>query len=155
MNEIVKFDKTALTKAGANTMAQNFINALENGTVNPLDLALVFKTVEAVQKQVSDKLKEHALAEAGKYEKTFSYLGNEITLSDNLGVKYDYSNCGHREYDEIVRQLEPLLKRKAEIEKELQAMKSKRTELNTETGEYYDVFPPVKKSSTNIVISLK
>jgi hypothetical protein len=155
MNEIVKFDKTALTKAGANTMAQNFINALENGLVQPLELAIAFKILDVAQKQVADKLKEHALAEAGKYEKTFSYLGNEITLSDNLGVKYDYSNCGHREYDEVLRQLEPLLKRKAEIEKELQAMKSKRTELNTETGEYYDVFPPVRKSSTNIVISLK
>lgn len=155
MNEIVKFDKAALTKAGANTMAQNFIDALENGTVNPLELALVFKTVEAVQKQIGDKLKEHAITEAQKYEKTFTYLGNEVTLSDNLGVKYDYSNCGHREYDELLKTLEPLLKRKSEIEKELQAMKSKRTELDTDTGEVYDVFPPVRKSSTNVVISLK
>jgi hypothetical protein len=155
MNEIVKFDKAALTKAGANTMAQNFIDALENGSVNPLELALVFKTVEAVQKQIGDKLKEHAIAEAQKYEKTFTYLGNEVTLSDNLGVKYDYSNCGHREYDELLKTLEPLLKRKEQIEEELKAMKSKRTELDTNTGEVYDVFPPVRKSSTNVVISLK
>lgn len=155
MNEIVKFDKQALSKAGATTLANQFIEALDNGNINPLDLALLFKTVDAVKEKVSDKLKELAIEEAKKYEKNFSYLGNDIQLSENLGVKYDYSNCGHREYDEIIRQLEPLLKRKGEIEKELQAMKAKRTELNKETGEYYDVFPPVKKSSTNIVITLK
>lgn len=154
--ELIKFDKALLNKQGATSLSEQLLNGLESGNVNPLELQLVFKTIEKAKEAIEPTLKKLSLEEAGKYEgKNFSFLGNAIEVSDSLGVRYDYSNCNHQEYDELVEKVKKITARIKEIEKELQAMTKYREEFNSETGEVYRVYPPIKSASTGVKITLK
>ena len=156
MTQIQLIDKSLVSKKGVENLAENILQALDNGTVNPLELKAAFKAIEKVAEVIKSKLDEQAVTEASKYDgKTFSFGGNQIELSDSLGVKYDYSNCGHLEYNVLSEEVKKRTERMKQIEKELQSMKASRTEVNTETGEVYTVYPPIKKSTTGVKITLK
>lgn len=154
--ELIKFDKTQLNKQGATNLANQLLTALEHGEVNPIDLTLVFKTIEKAKDIVEPKLKELTLQAAESYEgKAFTYNGNFVEVTDSLGVRFDFSNCNHLEYEVLQKEVKERTARMKEIEEELKAMKKPREEVNTETGEVYTVYPPIKKSTTGVKITLK
>lgn len=156
MNQIQLIDKSLVSKKGVDNLAENILQALDNGTVNPLELKAAFKAIEKVAEAIKSKLDEQAVTEANKYEgKTFMFGGNQIELSDSLGVRFDFSNCNHLEYEVLQQEVKERTARMKEIEEELKAMKKPREEVNTETGEVYTVYPPIKKSTTGVKITLK
>jgi len=143
------------TAIGIKETAQEFLTAVDEGVINPLELKVALKGFEKLIEHLK-KVDEMAYDEALKYDgKVFNFHGATIEKSESLGVKYDYSNCNHPEYTTLLTQLEPLLKRKSEIEKELQGMKKKMTVVNEETGEIVEVYPPIKRSSNGLKISFK
>lgn len=156
MSNIQIIDKSLIGKVGVKNLATQILNSLENGEINPIELKGAFKAIEDASKEVKAKLDEYAIKEAEKYgEKNFNVGNINVQYTESLGPSYDYSNCGHLEYLDVLEKLEPLLKRKKEIEEELKAMKKSREEVNIETGEVYTVYPPIKKSTTGVKITLK
>lgn len=141
-----------LNKSDIRDKVKQGVQRVEDGEIMPED-ALIYalkgkELYTELEKQV------RPLAEEREYGKGFVKYGATFTEKMN-GVKYDYSNCGHKEYNELLVQLEPILKRKKEIEEELQKMTKSREEVDTETGETFTVNPPVKSGKLGLNISIK
>ena len=143
-----------LTKAGIAETADQIVQSLDNGEVNPLDLKLAFKAIEDLGKKVKGTLDTHLVEEASKYTKTFMYKGSEFNTME-AGVKYDYSVCGHTEYNELTAEMIRIDKRMKEIEEDLKGIKGSRTEVNEDTGEIIKLYPPKKTSTTTVSTTIK
>ena len=150
------FNPSLLTRDGISALTTQITTALDNGDFNPLDFKLAAKGFEKLIEGVKKKVDEAALTEAEKYtEKTFMYKGAQIERVDNLGTKYDYSNCNHPDYDTLLTEIEGLEKKKKEIEEFLKGIKGSLTVVDEGTGEVRTMYPPIKKSSSGIKITIK
>lgn len=154
MEQLQIVNTKLLTKVGINETASQIVQALENGDVSPLDLKMAFKAIDTLGEKVKKSLDSHLVEVASKYEKTFMYKGSEFTTME-AGVKYDYSECGHPEYNELVAQIAMLDKRKKEIESDLKGIKGSRTEVIEGTGEIVKLYPPKKTSTTVVSTTIK
>lgn len=154
-NTAIALTSKLTTREGIKETAQDFRNAVDNGVINPLDLKVALKGLEKLAEELKS-IDADAYDEALKYDgKVFKYMGAEIEKSESLGAKYDYSGCNHPEYTSLLSQLEPLLKRKSEIENMLQKLKKSMTVVDEETGEIVTVYPPIKRSSSGLKITFK
>lgn len=154
MEQLQIVNTKLLSRAGIQETATQIVTALDNGEVNPLDLKLAFKAIEDLGKKVKGSLDTHLVETASKYEKTFMYKGSEFTTME-AGVKYDYSVCGHQEYNDLVSEMTRIDKRMKEIEKDLKGIKGSRTEVNEDTGEIIKLYPPKKTSTTTVSTTIK
>ena len=154
MEQIQIVNTKLLSRVGINETATQIVTALDNGEVNPLDLKLAFKAIEDLGKKVKGSLDTHLVETASKYEKTFMYKGSEFTTME-AGVRYDYSECGHQEYNDLVAEITRLDKRKKEIEEDLKGIKGSRTEVNEDTGEIIKLYAPKKTSTTTVSTTIK
>lgn len=153
MDNLSIINSNLLTKEGIKETAIAIKTALDEGNVNPLDLKMAFKAIEKLGEQIKEKLAEHSLEEADKYGKSFKFKGANFTVME-AGTKYDYSDCNHAEYNDLVSQIAELNKRKKDIEEELKTIKGSRTIVNEETGEIITLYPPKKTSTTTLTVSL-
>ena len=128
-------------------------DSLENGQVDPLELAVYFKAIEETIKQVKETMSKLAVNEAAKYGKSFQFRGATIDVREN-GVKYDYSKSGDIDWERLNSEINSLTSRQEEREDFIKSLKQPMTAVYEETGETYTIYPPVKKSTTGIVISL-
>ena len=142
------------SKQQVEVFADQIKNELESGNVNPLELAIYFKSIEKTVEKVSEKLKELALQEAEKYGKKFEFKGAEISISE-LGTIYDYSKTGDYEWERWDAAVKQDTDRRKERETMLKGLTGSLTIVNEETGEMETIYPPIKKSTTGISISLK
>jgi hypothetical protein len=69
------------------------------------------------------------------------------------GVSYDYSSCGHTEYNEVCEQIKSLTEIKKDYEKLLVSLKQM-TPIISVNGEIMEVYPPVKKSTTTLKVNI-
>lgn len=137
----------------------DFANAIiakaKDGEVNPLKTQIQIKWMESVCKSVNEneEYKRIVRQEAEKHgEKNFDYFGSSCKLQE-VGSKYDFSECNHIEYNEIVEKFNRYNKRKKELEEFLKAMK-KPTVINFDGCDEV-VNPPKKTSTSSVVISFK
>lgn len=147
-------DLTIINKTDIEAIASTLLSKLESGYVNPLSILTTVKTYEKVFEKIKKELINYSLDEAGKYgEKEFELNGVKFTKME-AGTSYDYSNCGHEYYNSICEDIEKLTKEKKEIEKLLLAIKETTTIVMPFTGLICDVYPPVKKSTTTLKVTL-
>lgn len=145
---LLKYTKKEITEMGI-VDAQEVI---EEGKEDILQAYLVAMAQVEYFKAVASALHREALIDFEKYgEKTIDLQGRKIT-SGEVGVKYDFSNCGHivleslererKEADEIIKGLKDQIKniRKPQM-------------MLDETGEVFEVKPPVKISSTKLKLT--
>jgi len=140
------------TKEQITTFAAKLETELQSGTVNPLDIIRVQKCFEKVFDKVKPTLSELARVEAEKYGKSFEFKGAKIELAE-VGVKYDYSKCGHVDYDYLIDQIDKLNERKKNIEAMLKTIKEP-TNMVSEFGEAMTVYGPTKTSTSSIKVTV-
>ena len=94
--ELIKFNHT--TKEERSQLVREIFDEVLNGRVNPLELHLRLKSAEEVIKQLTglEPYKAILLDEAQKHGKSFDYQTAKIDIRE-VGVKYDYSDCGNSE----------------------------------------------------------
>lgn len=150
-NELI--NSVDLSKASVRTVADQLIELAEQG--NPLEVKLKLKAMSEAIDEACKKVDKMARDEAEKHGgKTFDYLGCNIQLIE-AGTKYDFSNCGDIELEQMLAEqsaLEARIKARKEIVKNI---KGKMILVNESTGESYEVVPPVKSSTSTIKITLK
>lgn len=78
------------TKTDIKTAADFFIQAVEQGNENPLDLAVKVKVWEELMKEVKDRLMKYSLDEIDKHSGKVNLYDTKIERVEG-GVKYDYS----------------------------------------------------------------
>lgn len=131
------------------------ISNIEEGNNDPLKIHLQIKCLEDIIKQLTSHplYKENILAEAQKFGKTFEHHNAKFEIKE-MGVKYDYSNCGDSIYNELQNQNNELQIKIKEREKLLKSVPLSGMDILVE-DELIKVFPPTKTSTTTITVNLK
>ena len=140
-----------LTKSQIKVIAQTTIDSiLESGNV--IEVADTFAKIELFIKEIKsasqyiDYLRDE-VAKHGKGITTSS--GTKIELAE-VGTKYDYSNCGDSQIDELMKQLEILEMAIKERQTFLKTIPSSGMEVILEGGEICKIYPPSKTSTSSV-----
>lgn len=142
------------TKSERQDFAQSVVNYLKEGLSDPLKVHLQVKCMEDLIKQITSHpdYKDLTLDEAAKYGKSFEMHNAKFEVKE-MGVKYDYSNCGDPIYNRLAEELAELEKKVKDRQAFLKAVQPG-TELLIE-DEVIVLYPPVKTSTTSITVNLK
>ena len=142
------------TKSERQDFAQSVVNNLKEGLSDPLKVHLQVKCMEDLIKQITSHpdYKDLTLDEAAKYGKSFEMHNAKFEVKE-MGVKYDYSNCGDPIYNRLAEELAELEKKVKDRQAFLKAVQPG-TELLIE-DEVIVLYPPIKTSTTSITVNLK
>lgn len=142
-------------KKDIQAMALNIAKRVREGKEDALS---VFVKLKAIKKACDDaeKMIENAAFQQAEYYdgKTFAFGGSDITIKES-GVKYNFSELGHKGYDEICAEIERLTAEKKRLETILKAHPDVWVETDINTGETYEVKPCVKSSKTILSVQFK
>jgi hypothetical protein len=123
-----------------------------SGNEDVLKFAVMLKSMEEMIENLRKdaEITMNCLAEANKYPKgVFEVHGAKIQVRES-GVKYDYSVCNDSVLNELNKKLKDLTEEKKKRENTLKNISGSLA--NPDTGE--ELYPPVKTSSTGIVVTL-
>lgn len=152
MEAIEQIKQMPLSKNKVIEFSESIKAELECGNIDPLELALYFKSMEEIVKNVKTTLNEMAVEEAQKYGKSFQFKGAKIDVRE-MGTKYDYSECGDIHLQKISQEIDASNEKRKERENILKALKEPLIAIDDETGETFTMYPPKKSSTTGIAIS--
>ena len=153
--ELIKFNHT--TKEERTQVVHEIFRELLEGRINPMELHIRMKCLEEVVKQLTSMpaYKAIVLDDAEKHGKSFQYHNAKVDIRE-VGVKYDYSQCGSAELDTMYRQQELIAAEIKELETYHKGLPSSGIQvLNPSTGEVETHYPPAKTSTTSVAVTLK
>ena len=145
------------TKTERQSFVENVIDKIVAEEVDMLKIHKQLKSLEDISSQLQDNktYKEYLLNAAEKHGKKFQYQNAEFIIKE-VGTKYDYSNCNDLELNDLMRQMDVL---KARIDKKQETLKhlplSGMLTTDEKTGDTYKIYPPSKKSTTAVSVTLK
>lgn len=141
------------TRSVADIVVSVRTNIIE-GNINPMDAYAVLTSLAMAIEQVKNdpQVRDICLRELSKYGKQGATIGEFTFTEAEAGVKYDYSQCGCSEYEELQESRTQIDNRLKEIEKALKVMPISGM-ADPETGEIW--YPPVKSSKTIIKATKK
>jgi hypothetical protein len=137
----------------ATSFAASLIQEMENGQVSALDILTHVKCIEKSFELLKDKLMEFAIDEAANYEKSFEYISVKIEKCE-VGTKYDFSKCNDFKLAKISAEVDKYSKEKKEREATLKTLKTSIKEVDEETGDIVEIFPPIKTSTSSLKVTL-
>jgi hypothetical protein len=135
--------------------ATTVINAVQDGNEDALKVHAVAKKNIFAMEKIIEGIKENVKTEAAKYgDKPFMYANAECHYTPT-STTYDFEACGDQELVRLQLEFEAV-KAKLDQRKEwLKTMGNPENILNAETGETFTIYPPVKRSSMGIKVTLK
>lgn len=140
-------------KAQIESLSLTIETGMEAGNLKPLEVLATIKAYEKVFDSIKTSVIKGSLNEADKHpDKEFNAYGVRFTKME-AGVTYDYSNCGHLDYNEICNKIIALNGVKKDYEKQLQSLKSM-TVIMSMDGELMEVYPPAKRSTTTLKVNI-
>jgi len=124
------------------------------GEVDPLSAVVIIDALRKAIEEAEKIVKPYAIAECDKYAKGDKILSKNCEISKReAGVKYDYSSCGDPVWNELKEQSDAIQVKIKERESILKQLKEKLVSVDVRTGEVIELYPPLKKSTTTIVIT--
>lgn len=134
----------------------NFVQMeVEGGGVNALDLKIYLSRLQRFMDAVKPLVDTAARDYAETFGlKSFDYKGAKVEMKE-AGISYDYSGCNHPKYVELKQAVEPMLEEIKGLEKTLQTLKGKMTLVDEDSGETFEVMPPIRKSKSIVQITLE
>lgn len=104
-------------------------------------------------KSYAESIHEEAMTEFEDYgEKDVELYGRKISKFE-AGVKYDFSSCGHPDIEKWESAMAKDKDHLDNLKKMIKTLKKKTVIVDDETGETYEVNPPIKSSTTKLKIS--
>lgn len=143
-------------KTGRELFVSRTVESVTSGHKSALDILLYSKNITSILEEVykNEEFKTSLFNEASQNGKKFAYKNSEIQEQE-AGTKYDYSQCGDPEYYKLSSELEALKEKVKKRETFLKSIPISGQNLLTEEGEVVVVFPPSKKSTTILKVTLK
>lgn len=135
--------------------SNHLIKGVNDGLINPLELLTKLRATEKVIKEVLEGTKDEMLNEASKFGREQIVVNGVEMKVQEAGVKYDYTNCNHPKWEDLVSRKADIDNELKEVESILKANKSSWLYIDEETGETFEVKPPIKTSTTTIVCKIK
>lgn len=148
---------SGLTKQERTTWVQSIIDQINEGIVSPLSIHTQVKCLEDMLKELTgnETYKASCLDEAAKHGKAFELYNAKFSVRE-VGVKYDYSQCGDNVLNELVAKQQEIDEMVKARQKMLQTVPTKGMMITDESsGETFTVYPPAKSSSTSVTVTLK
>jgi hypothetical protein len=152
--ELIKFNHT--TKEERSQLVREIFDEVLNGRINPLELHLRLKSAEEVIKQLTglEPYKAILLDEAQKHGKSFQYHNAKVDIRE-VGIKYDYSNCGSMTLHELYTEQTLINNSIKDFETYLKGVPKTGIEVVNIHGEVETHYPPAKTSTTSVAVTLK
>jgi hypothetical protein len=153
--ELIKFNHT--TKEERSQLVREIFDEVLNGRINPLELHLRLKSAEEVIKQLTgmEPYKAILLDECLKHGKSFQYHTAKVDIRE-VGVKYDYSQCGNNKLAELYEKEYAINYAIKELEAYHKGLPASGIQVvHPETGEVETHYPPAKTSTTSVAVTLK
>ncbi len=136
INEI-KVGDIAPTKFGIELMADAIQEQVNDGLLDPLELAIKFNSLEQLIKSVKSRITENVLAELMKHPKSKAeVLGASVSQMDS--IKYDFSD----------------LPGWSELEEQISTLKEKQKEIEDKEKTYHKGDLPIKSVTSTFKIQL-
>ena len=136
INEI-KVGDIAPTKFGIELLADSIHEQINDGLLDPLDVAIKFNSIEQLAKSVKSRITENVLTELTKHPKgKADILG--ASVSEMVTIKYDYSD----------------LPGWNELEEQIKVLKDQQKELEDKERTYHKGDLPIKSASSTFKIQL-
>lgn len=153
-NNIIRLDSIPTTKEGIGIMASDMVSAMTEGEVDPLSTIVKARALaEAVKAFLDDKeVKDIVTKEIEKNGKSATWNGATLTLKE-VGVKYDYSGTNDPVLASLYERRDKIAQEIKDREAFLKAIKPKFPYVDIDTGELYELNPPVKTSTSSYVVS--
>lgn len=136
VNEL-KVGDIAPTKFGIELLADSIQEQINDGLLDPLDVAIKFNCIEQLANSVKSRIKDNVLTELTKHPKCKAdILG--ATVSEMVTIKYDYSD----------------LPGWLELEEQIKLLKEKQKEIEDKERTYHKGDLPIKSASSTFKIQL-
>lgn len=142
MNSLQQFDNSLidLDREAIESLVKSQFDGIESGEVDPIKAFVFSHKLLEFAKQLQESLKTHISGLQGEY--------NGLRISDvKTGSKFNYNNCGDIKYNKLVESFNDLKNAISEREAFLKTIKQPLTEVDTETGETFEIKPPVNTFS--------
>ncbi len=140
------------TKSNIGKVADDIIQDVVNGWVDPFETLARMEAIKAMCDQVRKGTEGHVRNELEKYGKLgHTALDAKFELAET-GVKYDYS--ADPVWASLAAQKQAIDEKMKEQEKFLKALSKPLNETNVETGEVIERIPPTKTSNSSFNITL-
>ncbi len=154
LQEIEKYpieNKTILTlkKGELLELASKVVQDVNDGLIDGVDVLIMAKKLELFFDALKAGIKGNVqLPQPTDYKKHGAILNEQV-----MGVKYDYSVCGHQEYDDLISQINPAKARIKQIEDQLKKAVDGKI-IDKDTGEEIEVKKPLKSGTNTIVVKI-
>jgi hypothetical protein len=154
MKAIEAFQHLPTTREQIETFSEQLIRGLESGDIEPLKFKVFLNGLDKVFANVKPLLDKMARDEAELHGKSFDYMGAKVELRE-AGTRYDYSGCGFPKWERANAELKAKQEEVKVHEKFLQSLQGPIVIADEDTGEIITIYPPVKKSTSTIQITMK
>lgn len=145
----------ASTSTQIDVFSDGVIESVQAGEINPLTVLIQLKAMQKASERILKEIQPNLLKEADLYtENEFEFMGNKITKAEH-GTKYDYSVCNDPEWFVLKAKETALKSSLTEREAFLKALRKPLETLDKESGEVVTLFPPSKKSTSGLNVSIK
>ena len=141
-----------LNKSDLKALGKNAIQSVKDGWIDPLTALIAVKKHQEVLSAMESELKP--LANDRTVEKNYSEHGVDVGQS-MLGVKYDFTATGDREWLELTAKMVKLKEQLTERETFLKSLTKELTQFDEETGELIKIQPPIKSGALGLVLKIK
>lgn len=143
------------SKLRAAELANDLVEKVKEGELDPIKLGIQLDFIAKVAEDAKSQIKSEIIAEVEKYGKSYEGFNYKIEVKE-VGVKYDYSVCGHPRWNELNKQLKSIKAEMKEIETFLKTIKKPIVMASEDTeGEEIKLNPPKKIGSTSPAFTLK
>jgi hypothetical protein len=151
---IEAFNNLPTTSNEVAAFSRLLIDEIENGQIDALQFKIFLKHLDTVLANIKPSLDKAATSEADKYgQRSFELLGAKVEMRE-LATKYSFDGCGYPVWERCDVAAKKAAEDKKAAEEFLKSLKSKISINDEETGEVCEVYPPIKSSTTGIVITL-
>jgi hypothetical protein len=152
MNEL-QLSNWQPNKSEIERVANEMVQGIIDGNVQTEKALLTIRAVRMAMESAEDKIKEQVIDELHRRGKEgFDMYGAKVNLKE-LGVKYDYANCGDLEWYLLDDQIKSLTELKKERENFLKSLTKPTTIVDDSTGEIKTINPPIRQSTTSYTIT--
>ena len=128
-------------------------NELVDGEIDALEFKIFIKGIEQVFENIKPILDQLAREKAETFgQKSFKFHGATVELRE-VGTKYDYSGCNYPALSQADLEVKMASEKMKAAQKFLQSLTESVSLNDQDTGEVLTVNPPVKSSTSAVVIS--
>ena len=133
----IKVGDIAPTKFGIELLADSIQEQINEGKLDPLEVAIKFNSIEQLAKSVKTRITDNVLAGLDHHPKRKAEVFGAV-VSEMVSIKYDYSDLAGW----------------SELEEQIAILKEKQKEIEDKEKTYHKGDLPIKSASSTFKIQL-